>query len=1323
MRRTGRIALRVLLGALCLLLLAALSGFFVLQSGWFQERVRHRIVREINSATGGRAEIGSFHFEWRRLRVRLGSFVLHGTDGVHEPPLFACRSVDIGLRVVSFLRRDVDIELLALDEPKLHVSVYEDGRTNLPRPKVRGADPLATILALRIGRFAITRGTIEVGAQTAPLDLHGAALDARFSYERHSASYRGQVGFRKLELRAPAAVPVPLDMDAAMSVSTAGIEFTPVAIGVGRSSLRLTGTLAAGGSTRATFEFEGKLHPEDFARPFNLPLRSGQLALTGKGTFSSPSDYSVSAEVTGSGLAFERGSLRVAPVRVASAILLTPGELEMKGLRAGAFGGSFSGRASLDQVSRRFRIEGDATDLEAEQLLQFRGYRRAGWSGRVSGSATLGGVLDGMSVRRAEGSARLDIVAETGGLPVRGAIGLTFDQDLGLVEFAESRLEAGASRIEFDGGLERGIHVNLESHDLNDLLPAIALVRDSPAARLPVALRNGVARFEGTIRGRLPEPRIEGRVSLSYFLFEDRWFDKLTAEVSATADSVRASQIALRRDDALIRGSASVKLNRWALEDSGGLGGSLTIERLAIEDMLPGSPVRGVLSGAVQLAGTLGAPEASCRLAASKPAVGDLHLDRAQVDIRIGPDSVEVSSALLEAGPGRITGKGEFSHPRGDWNNGSARASFSGSRIPLARFRSLIGLPENVEGTVEFDAAGEARVRDSRPQMVSLEGTTLLRQVLLDRKPLGELKVSAKTERGALHLQAGGELAGASVTASSTWRLEEGYPAQGELRFTRMSLSALRPWWSPASHGGESPLEIYAEGKAVFSGRGLDPKAWSASLELPLLEVTPRQSRPAAAAFHLRNHGPVVLRMDRAAVRLESLRLTGKDASLEAAGTVSLEDEKPLQLAIQGSVNLSALNSIEPGLAASGDSRLQATVRGTVTKPLLSGRLEFKDASFYLSNVPNGLDKASGVILLTNNRATIERVTAETGGGKLTLGGFVDFGGKELIYRLQAAAEQVRVRYPEGVSTTANASLNLAGATSRSLLSGTLTIVRSGFTQRVDLASVVGKPMQAAVLPAAQNEILRGMQFDVRVNTTAGAKFETTLTRDIQAEADLRLRGTPYKPVFIGRVSITQGEVLFFGNRYNISRGDILFLNPVRLEPVLNLDLETRVRGIDVTIGVNGPPHKPNVTYRSDPPLQPSEIIALLAVGRAPTADPALVGRRTEVGQDWGQLGASTVIGQALAAKVSGGLQRFFGVSRIKIDPRITGVDSSPQPQLILEQQISRDLTFTYITDLAENEQQTVRVEWNVNRNWSVQAVRQENGLFGVEFQYRKQFK
>ena len=167
-------------------------------------------------------------------------------------------------------------------------------------------------------------------------------------------------------------------------------------------------------------------------------------------------------------------------------------------------------------------------------------------------------------------------------------------------------------------------------------------------------------------------------------------------------------------------------------------------------------------------------------------------------------------------------------------------------------------------------------------------------------------------------------------------------------------------------------------------------------------------------------HGHVtVFTLDRGTLRIDRARFTGKDTDLEATGSVSLQSKNnALQLRFRGSVNLAILHNFDANVTAAGDASVDATVRGPQSRPEFYGRVEFKKASLFLSNVPNGVDNASGVILLFRDRATIENITAETGGGKIAVKGFVGFGSQQLSYRLQATASQVRVRYPEGVSTS-----------------------------------------------------------------------------------------------------------------------------------------------------------------------------------------------------------------------------------------------------------------------------------------------------------------
>jgi len=189
-----------------------------------------------------------------------------------------------------------------------------------------------------------------------------------------------------------------------------------------------------------------------------------------------------------------------------------------------------------------------------------------------------------------------------------------------------------------------------------------------------------------------------------------------------------------------------------------------------------------------------------------------------------------------------------------------------------------------------------------------------------------------------------------------------------------------------------------------------------------------------------------------------------------------------------------------------------------------------------------------------------------------------------------------------------------------------------------------------------------------------------------------------------------------------MSDGSVAFYNPLKLEPVLDINLATKANGIDITLTVAGPLNKLHLTPRSDPPLQFNEIVALLATGRSPTSDPTVLTQESTAPQSWQQMGATALLGQAIANPVAGRLQRFFGVSKLRIDPTIGGVENNPQARLTLEQQVTSDLTFTYITDVTSTNPQVVRVEWSFSKQWSAVALREENGVFGLDFFFKKRF-
>jgi translocation and assembly module TamB len=1011
---------------------------------------------------------------------------------------------------------------------------------------------------------------------------------------------------------------------------------------------------------------------------------------------------------------------------MSSAVRLTRAGADLDDLTVYALGGRFDGRAEVPEF-RRFHAAGRLTGVSIEALNRIEGAPRLAWSGAASGPISVEGSFrrDARDIR-AQG--QLAIVPKAGATPIQGQLQIAYDQRTGELSLGDSQLTLGSTRAVFRGAFGQTLCVSVRSRNLKDLLPAIGLFDPTPPASLPVDIVDGVASFEGMIQGPVQSPRITGKVTATNLVVANRRFDRFVSAVDVGVSGARLTGITLEQNAARLTGTASIGLRDWKTAPDSPISAEVKLERGDLAALIRESgtavPVKGALSGTLQVSGTWGEPVAIAKATVDKFAVYDEQFDRLRAEIRYRGAEVEIVSGNAVLGDARLEFSGAYDHPANDWKNGLIRFQASSAGVDLRQVRSLARFRTDLAGNVQLKAAGSARVIDGAGRLTSLDGRIAVTKLVIDKKPTGDILVNAESRGDTLTLAATGDLRGSKVTGKGEWRLVDGYPGGADVQFSRIEFSTLADLL-PGDHAA-IPAAGYIEGRVSIAGPALKPEALEGTVELTALEVAPVPSRLPAAVqgrdLSLHNDGPIVLDVDGNAVRVRSAQLIGDETRLTASGSVSYRAKTPWDLRVEGSLNLAVLRSFRPDILTGGSSTVDARVRGTLDRPQLFGSVDLKNASFFLENVPNGIENANGRIFFDNNRATIQSLTAETGGGAVTAGGFVGFGGEETAYRLNFKLDRVRVRYPEGVSTTVNASIGLNGTSANSLMTGTVSIVRLGFNPRSDLGSLLAESAKPISTPNVPSPFLQGMQFDVRIETAPNVEFQTALTQDIQAEADLRLRGSGTRPVVLGHVSVNQGEINFFGTKYAINHGEISFFNPVKIEPVLDLDLETKVRAVEVTIHIAGPINKLNVSYRSDPPLQSNEIIALLAVGRAP--DPAsLAAGQTVQSQTFLDTGANTLLGQAIAAPVSSRLQRFFGVSRLKIDPQLTTLENTPQARLTLEQQISRDITLTYITNLANAQQQIVRIEWNINRSWSVVAVREENGIFGVDFLYKKRFK
>ena len=155
-----RIAVRVVVALAILTAACILAGVVVLRSGWFQEKIRERIITEIEHTTGARVEMGVFRFDEEHMTATVSPLVVHGTEPAGEAPLIRADSVTVGLRIISLVERKVDLGLLRLERPTVRVAFYPDGSNNVPQPR-RPVTWTEDLLNLQVRRYEIVDGVLD----------------------------------------------------------------------------------------------------------------------------------------------------------------------------------------------------------------------------------------------------------------------------------------------------------------------------------------------------------------------------------------------------------------------------------------------------------------------------------------------------------------------------------------------------------------------------------------------------------------------------------------------------------------------------------------------------------------------------------------------------------------------------------------------------------------------------------------------------------------------------------------------------------------------------------------------------------------------------------------------------------------------------------------------------------------------------------------------------------------------------------------------------------------------------------------------------------
>jgi translocation and assembly module TamB len=1300
----------------------------------FQAYTRARVVAELERITGGRVELGSLHTTPLRLRAEFRDLTIHGREHADEAPYVQVKRLVAELKIVSLVEAQLGFDSILIDRPSVHIIIYPDGSTNQPEPKraySSNRDAVEQLFSMSITHLDVRHGTLLWNDQEIPLDFAAQDVSAQMSYSFLHRKYNGSFLVGKTDTRFKTYRPIAWTAECQFIAGINSADVTSCKASSGHSQVQLSGHVDDFRHLKLNGNYELSLDLAEAAAFLREPaVRRGSLQASGQESWSAQ-EFKLAGKLLLKDVDWRAEPAGIRNAGMDTQFALDPKRLTLSQINVRAFGGSMSGDAEISGWQNSLRSERPAKQAHEEEAgvihlrLQdlsvseiaaaFSTPARPFYRVKLAGAAS--GTVDTKwkdSWRKAESSIAVAVTpfahVSRDQLPLSAKLQGAYRPFAGELSIAELSASTRATQVQASGTLSSSaaLKLSVNTSDLGEWQPILTAA--GYAEPLPVNVR-GHASFTGTATGRLSDIAFAGNLQSENFdvllpattqtpARQIHW-DALAADVQLSPHVFAVRNGALHRGRGVINFDLRAGLQERQFTDSSPFALHLDVQNGSLTDILTTAgydyPASGTLTLHAQSQGTRADLHGDGRLQLTNAIIHGEAFESITADLRFNGQEVEFQNIQLTQNGARVVGAASY-----DFANQGFRFHLSGTNFDLAHIAGLQRSRVLVEGRMDFTADGSGTL-----QQPAANVAVHVRDLTLDHERAGDFDLNTVSQGPELHVTGQSHFEQAELQLDGNVLLRDEWPAKLSLHLNHLDV--------------DSFLRTYLRGQIT----GHSAAAGDVQVDGPLRQPHQLQITANLSDFYgdvenikVRNDSPLRFSISRELLKVEQFHLTGEGTDIAATGTAQLTGDRRLDLRAQGSLNLKLIESFNPDFTSSGIVTVDMSVSGTAAKPVTEGRVRIDNASIAYIDLPSALSDLNGTLVFNQDRLQIETLTARTGGGLVSFTGYATTSNGQLNFNLGVQGEDVRLRYPPGISSTADADLHFVGTPSASTLSGEITVNKLAMTPGFDFGAYLQRSAQISALPTT-NPLLNRIRLDVHIETTPELQMQSAILR-LSGDADLHLRGTAAKPVIIGRADIIEGEVYFQGTKYRMERGDISFTDPVSTKPVLDLQASTHIRDYDITMTLNGPVERPSVTYRSEPPLPTSDIIALLAFGQTSEESARI---QQSSGSTFSPETSTAILTAALNATLSSRAQRLFGVSRIKIDPQGLATETSPTqtgPAVTIEQQVKNNLTLTYTTNVSQASQQIIQIEYNVTRNVSIVGVRDQNGVVSFDIRIRQ---
>lgn len=1245
--------------------------FLVLNSAYGKRILAGYLVRFVKDRFNLTMKVGSLDYGWSPLSVRLMDVSILGTEG---EPFFSARSVSATIPYSSFRREPFVVQTVVLESPFFDVD-------HLPRFATSGSGKAG----FRLEQVQIQSGKVIVS-----------------DYNFHNINGRGLVD------------PV------ISSVSELSVEY-------GTARIALRGTVTEFKHYKFQYQADGNVSQLSQLSS-ELPKMQGPFhtsgSLEGEGA-----DLVVTGEANSDSLIVEDAS----PFSLKSQY-----------------------KIDTKQEITPYVVKADWKSLPWNLLQKFSP-EIPSMGTSVNGSLEYSGGADPM-----KGTGTLEAILEkdsSGKPPLSGKVRARFQN--GSLQFDPSILSIRSSRANFSGivtSSDLRLNVNAASAALSDLAFLSPNLR-----RIP-----GAYQFNGTLSGPFNRIQAKGKVvgssadlrvdASGSFITGIEVMD-ITFTGSAGTRSVQKMVSPDIEGSIQFSGKASGSIHRPKLQ------AEVSSSELKVKEIDLGDATATLASDGVVLDASASFPGISSTAEATYRFSSSSYELTAQID----NSSIEPLQSFLPPAAkefsGNITAELIASGNLEHWKKSTATLSIQDAQLNSKELEVKI-LPESRfeldNGTLNVDARAE-----STQGTLRIEGTTSISEPhQMDLHATGETNASVIslydpqiTASGPILVDAfirgtfsKPDLSG-SIRSDS---LEASYPPKnvtfkqgkivaefsgtkaalqgsGLLNDSEVSLDGTIPF---SREKGEFhldirsfPIESLAPGskisgtitvKADFEGLGFPYEDLSdgISRNSPIwdwngkLSVTPENLMIGSNVVTTKQ--PLTFNLQNGVLEVDTWEMSsGELLDLAARGNVHF-DSGAIDASLRVSVKVDLLSSLQADIQSDGPMSLYVNLGGTLMKPEYSGSLTIKDASLHLPNYQFAIEHLNLYAPFDSDRLRIETLTAQSGGGTISGGGEIYLGGNDPTRNIWLKGAGVGFAYPVGLRSQLDYTLNLALVKQELLLSGDVRVLRSAYSENFGLKNRLLLTLLNKRKELFQQQYLKSsVRLAVKIRTVDDFRLKNNLG-EIRAFANVQVNGTLSQPKVSGRIRIQSGSrVYFLGRRYDVESGTIDFYGTTKLQPTLNITLNTLVQDYsgntfyEITLPIVGPLNK--LEYQnpqSVPSLSDDQIYSLLLTGSTAGAQaatsPSLLFQRELVAFLSGQLlfGAEEKFAQT------------FGLSRIDVQQNLLATGDSAGAKLIVGKDIGNSFSLTYSFPLSDPNQQTWIVSYRYRRDFIFRAIRQDDDSY-----------